>query len=528
MKRIITFILISSVLFSFCCMPCSSVEEYDCPRFYLKLAEPYVEGDTSLVVELHADDSCVYGISFFGFTMDYTLNVALKKSVNNYRGVCFSESVVETPYSIFGVAVVDDFFVLPFEDVVMATFYFDIIDVGYDGPVEITLAIDSENGVGDGYGEPIDDDVIVEGLALDITLPDVGNGDDTSEEEIPDFDDLNYTGSDSIYMNQNFVTAESFSKDFLTGAFYIEDGLMCGWAEAKALQSIYTQTAHNGHTIFDKNSSYIWRTYDLSMTLSLRDDETSKNDRWINLCYCNDNMIYAGVGSDRQFITFSYDFGNKCFRLANGWNNTSPEGQFMSPVYKEICMDDSEFMNLGISVSRSRLRCFYNGELIFDYMNPNFRIAHHVGSPFLLWNDGNVVRAKNITVAKQGYFFPLDEESNISQEGCVTGSDGLLVSYYGDDTVVLPDFVSKIGKFALLKNKEMKNLVIKNDYTMIEDGALFGLDDVTIRCYSWSEAEWYAKKKNINYRLIIPGDVDDDGSVTTTDTSFLSRKITGA
>lgn len=521
MKRIITFILSAVVLFSLCFVPCSAAEDYDCPRFYLKLADGYSDGDTSFAVELHSNDEGVYGISYFGLTMDYTLNVVLKESVSHYSGVCFSESVVETPYSILGVALAEDLFVLPFEDTVMATFYFDIIDVGYEGPVEITLSLDSENGVGDSYGASLDDEVIVEGLTMDIVVPDDGSDDTEEEEEVPDFDDLNYTGSDMIYLNENFMTAESFAKDFLTGAFYIEDGLMCGWGEAKALQSAYTSV----NDMFDNNSPYVWRTYDMSMTLSLSDDVTSSSDRWLNICYCNDNMIYAGTGSDRQFITFSYDFRNKCFRFANGWNNTSPGGQFMSPVYRDICTDGSEFINIGMSVSRDRIRCFYNGELIFDYTNSSFKIAHSIGSPFFLWNEGNVVRAKNITVAKQGYFFPMDEEP--TADGYVVGSDGLLVSYYGGDITEIPDSVSKIGKFAFLKDKGLKEAVIMNDNIVIEDGAFLGAKDLTIRCYPESASEAYAERKDINCCLIYPGDVNDSGVADAVDIAILSRYLVG-
>lgn len=525
MKKLISSILSIVMVFTICFVPSSSVEDYGYPRFYLSLAEGYSEGDSSFAVELHLNDESVYGISYFGLTMDYTLNAALKESVSHYSGVYFSESVVEIPYSILGVAMAEDYFLFPFEDTVLATFYFDIIDVGYDGPLEISLKLDSENGVGDGNGDSLDDEVIVEGLTMDIVIPDYGS-DDYPEEEAPDFDDLNYTGSDDIYVNENFMTNESFAKEFLPGAFYIEDGLMCGWDEARALQTAYTQVLHGGNYVFDNNSPCVWLTCDMSITMSLSDDETNAGDRWINLCYCNDNMAYAGTGSDRQFITFSYDFQNKCFRLTDGWNNTSAGGQFMTPVYKDISVDGSEFMNFGMSVEKDRLRFFYNGELIFDYTKSNFKIAHYVGTPFLLWNNGNIVKAKNITVAKQGYLFP-EEGVPASEKGYVVGSDGFLVSYYGGDTAVLPDTVSRIGRFSLLKDKELKSLIINGDSTEIENGALFGLDNLTLRCYLGSVAEADAERQNANYRLIIPGDADDSGMVNTLDVTSVSRYFVG-
>ncbi|MBR4880937.1 MAG: leucine-rich repeat protein, partial [Clostridia bacterium] len=242
--------------------------------------------------------------------------------------------------------------------------------------------------------------------------------------------------------------------------------------------------------------------------------------------YCNDNLIYSGQSSDRQFITFSYDRIRGCFRLANGWCNTDPNGQFMSPVYKTVSMDGSEFIRLGMSVEKNRIRCFYNDELIFDYKSSAERIANYVGSPLLMWNEGNITRISNITIAENGYLFP---ENGTHTDGFVVGSDGLLLNYYGNDTeAVIPDNVKKIGTFAFAKKTDMKTIIFPDSVKEIEQNAFARCRSLTIRDYGTTLASEYCENNNISYRRIYNGDVDDNGFVNASDVIILGRKLCGA
>ncbi|MBE6708349.1 MAG: hypothetical protein E7578_03795 [Ruminococcaceae bacterium] len=519
----IAMIMASAVLFSVTGASVGST------GFYLELREEYSEGDTSIIADLHFHDPDSIGIAYFGLCLEYSDNMVLRRSSAESSGVHFSESVVKYPYMILGVADVDTGFTFPFEDTILASFEFDIIDSSYAEPFTVDITVDPENGVCDLAGNYLDETISLEGIFIEIKKETDDSGTDTEPdpepEEIPDLDDTYYTGSDKIYVNENFMSTESFTKDFMPGAYFIQDGLLHGWPEAKSLQTNFTQTGYRGNSIFDNNSPYVWLTYDVSMTMSLSSSSTNE-DRWMNICYCNDNLIYDGVSDSRQFITFSYDNLNGCFRLTDGWCNTSSSGQFMFPVYRDICMDGSEFITLGMSVEKNRIRCFYNNELIFDFVNSNLRIAKAVGSPLLTWNEGNIVRVANITIAEQGYLFP---ENGSHEEGFVVGSDGLLLNYYGNDTdVFIPDNVSKIGKFAFVKKADTENIILSDSVKEIEKYAFAKCRSVTIRDYGSSIAKDFCENNGLTYRRIYDGDVNDSGFVDAADVTVLARKFCGS
>lgn len=209
------------------------------------------------------------------------------------------------------------------------------------------------------------------------------------------------TSAAGIHVNMNFESMEVFTSQFIAGAFYVEDNLLYGYSEAKALQTQYDDSEG-----WFADTAYTWLTYDATITLSIGDDELSDMERWANLVYCNDNLVYEGRVEDRVMMSFCYDVENSCFRFTEGWNNTEEDGQYLPPVEKEVNTDGEEFFTMGISVGQGNIRCFYNNELIFNYSNPDMLIAHEITSPFLFWQDGNFVQISNITVADHGYLFP--------------------------------------------------------------------------------------------------------------------------
>ncbi len=211
------------------------------------------------------------------------------------------------------------------------------------------------------------------------------------------------TSAAGIHVNMNFESMDVFTNQFNAGQFYVDTpGELYGYSEAKALQTLYTETEDGW---FD-NTGLTWLTYDASITVAAGDDDLNDGSRWINLVYCNDNLMYEGLEEDRVQMAFTYDIQNRCFRLAPGWNNDTEEEQYLPPVYMEINTDGDEFITMGISISKDRMRCFYNNQLIFDLQNPDLLIAHAINSPFLFWQDGNFVRINNITVADWGTLYP--------------------------------------------------------------------------------------------------------------------------
>ena len=207
----------------------------------------------------------------------------------------------------------------------------------------------------------------------------------------------------NIHVNMNFESMEIFTSQFIAGAFYVEDNLLYGYAEAKALQTKYDDSEG-----WFADTAYTWLTFDASITLAIGDDELSDTDRWVNLIYCNDNVVYEGRQEDRLMMSFSYDVQNQCFRFTPGWNNTDETLQYLAPVEKELNTEGEEFFTMGISVNKGNIRCFYNDELIFNFADPSneLLIAHEITSPFLFWQDGNFIQISNITVGDYGAIYP--------------------------------------------------------------------------------------------------------------------------
>ncbi len=203
-----------------------------------------------------------------------------------------------------------------------------------------------------------------------------------------------------VHIDMNFESLEEFVKMFRAGAFYLEEGLLYGYAEAKALQSDYES---DDAGIF-KNTMYTWLTYDSSVTLKASDDELSEDKRLVSIVYCNDNLKYMAREEERVYMTFMYDIEASCFRLVRGLESTAEEDHYMDPVDREI--DTETEFTLGMSVDKDRIRCFYNNELIFDYANPDMLIAYEINSPFIFWQTGNFIQISNITIADAGYLFP--------------------------------------------------------------------------------------------------------------------------
>ena len=227
------------------------------------------------------------------------------------------------------------------------------------------------------------------------------------------------TSAAGIHIDEKFATAESFMSKFRAGAFFIDNGLLYGYDEARALQSDY-EDDEDFDGIF-KNTMFTWLTYDASITLSTADDDLSEDRRFLNLVYCNDNLKYMGRGDERVYMAFIYDIQERCFRITEGLDAVSDEQQLLNPVYKEISTDGEEFFTMGISVDKDRIRCFYNDELIFDFQDTaqDYLIAKEINSCFLFWQNGNFTQISNIKVADAGYIYPYAA----AEEGTTAGGN---------------------------------------------------------------------------------------------------------
>ena len=213
----------------------------------------------------------------------------------------------------------------------------------------------------------------------------------------------------TVYVNQNFDSEESFLQQFMPGAFYVEDGILCGYSEARALQSNYELSPE----------TYQWCEYDMSITLAVADDELNEECRFVSLVYCNDGLYNNGLAEGRVYMGFYYDVDERRFEFGNGLEYTTDNLELLAdPVDYEIDTDSgSEYITLGMSIQRNRIRCFFNDELIYDLNDTagEWYIADPSAvSPFVFWQNGNFNMIDNITIADAGVMYPVEatETSN--------------------------------------------------------------------------------------------------------------------
>ena len=79
-----------------------------------------------------------------------------------------------------------------------------------------------------------------------------------------------------------------------------------------------------------------------------------------------------------------------------------------------------------MTVEKNRIRCFYNGKLIFDYNDTDekYLIAHKTRAPVLFWNEGNYVHVKNISTSLPGYLLkPSYNAGDLNNDGRLTLGD---------------------------------------------------------------------------------------------------------
>jgi len=214
----------------------------------------------------------------------------------------------------------------------------------------------------------------------------------------------------TIYLEEDFSSEEVFYSRFHAGNFYIDEGLLYGYG-AKTFMSFYDDSEES---IF-KDHPTCWMTYDMEVIMSIAEDEFSDVDnRHVCLSYCNDNLFFEGRVEGRMFYNFGYSVPNKEFYLTAGAVGSYSEEDFITlAVPYELPTDGEDFFTLGMSVSEGRLRCFYNGELIIDFVDARNEhlISHKIPSPFLLWNTNNFIQIKNVKIASDGYLYPYETET---------------------------------------------------------------------------------------------------------------------
>lgn len=221
--------------------------------------------------------------------------------------------------------------------------------------------------------------------------------------------------ADGYYIQERFVSMESFAQNFEAGstanATYIEDsGMLYGYNDARALQGLYATDEDTG--LF-KNELNTWLSYDMEVSVALDVDIDEQRD--FSIVYCNDNPRNAGTTDSRIFMAFGYDCTGRQFFFHNGLGYEGDETtDFMPSVAAEINDDGNTFYKFGMSITRGRIRCYFEDKLIFDFVDTadEYMIAKDINSPFLAWNTNNFFQIDAIDIASPGYIYPLSDAAD--------------------------------------------------------------------------------------------------------------------
>lgn len=201
-----------------------------------------------------------------------------------------------------------------------------------------------------------------------------------------------------MYVQSDFSDMDTFTNHFGAGAFFTEGGdkMLYGYAEAKALQTV------------DE-----WYETDTRYEIAIADDDMSDISRAISINYPNTNLYNYGRSDGTCFMSFSYDVETKELWLTGGNLGVDKEEILAGPISYDGIDDNGEiFFSFGMSVSRQRIRCFVNDELMMDYFDANddylIGLNDDMTLPtcMLFWNDGNYIQVKDIKIASPGYLFP--------------------------------------------------------------------------------------------------------------------------
>ncbi len=244
---------------------------------------------------------------------------------------------------------------------------------------------------------------------------------------------------------------ENFNADH---TFISDPGVLVGFSDDHMLSSRFSET----DGIID-NKGNTWLEYDVEASISIMPDILYPAQREISLVYLNDNLAKEDENESRLFMSFGYDSAERRFFLAKTTNLETGKGDILLASPKREIDDEAErFYNYGISVTRGRIRCYFDNELIFDFVDEKdeYKIAKSVNSPFVLWTTNNVFFVNSIDISTPEYIYSPNRAARIAvsddfrycyaqgEEIDVSGGT-LSVTYYSGESEIIeitPDMVS--------------------------------------------------------------------------------------
>lgn len=197
-----------------------------------------------------------------------------------------------------------------------------------------------------------------------------------------------------ILVQANMESEAALLEKFYLGSYYLNDGMLVGYSEAMCLQTL------------DE-----WITCDSSVTVILNDDDLVDSERGYSLWYPNTNLFTHGLYEGTLQMIYGYSIDNREFTLSCAdLDNPGEVVNLVEPVPYEL-EDDHEY-TFGMSISRGRLRCFLDDNLILDFVDTNdtylIGLDDGISTPtcHVFWNNGNFVQIKDVKIATSEYLYP--------------------------------------------------------------------------------------------------------------------------
>ena len=94
--------------------------------------------------------------------------------------------------------------------------------------------------------------------------------------------------------------------------------------------------------------------------------------------------------------------------------------------------------------------------------------------------------------------------------------------------ITIPEGVTEIGTGAFNCCISLGEIYIPDGVSVIGEDVFEGCTEVTLRFFESAPAASYAEEYGVNYRVILRGDVDDNGTVNSSDVTLLGRNLAGA
>ena len=151
-------------------------------------------------------------------------------------------------------------------------------------------------------------------------------------------------------------------------------------------------------------------------------------------------------------------------------------------------------------------------------------------SAFAFNNDiTSVVIPEGVTVIQKGAFaFCENLETVVLPSTLETIDTGAFAFCPALSDIEIPESVTLIGDGAFDCCYALGEVYIRDTVETIGEDAFNGCTALTLRCYSTAPAATYAEENDVNYRLIISGDADDDGAMNLNDLVHVSKLANGA